>query len=64
MPVYKYEGPVMLFEKPIDQHWVSETTAISPNRARSNLAYRYKKQMGLEANAKITLPGLVTKIIE
>ena len=62
MQRYKYEGPVMLFERIVDEYWQSETYAISSARARSNFAYQYKKLIGLERGAKITLPGKIIKM--
>lgn len=54
---YTYNGPVMAFEKCIEHRWVASTYAISEKKARSNLAYQYKKQRGQTASTKITLPG-------
>lgn len=52
---YIYEGPVMLFGKCIDQFWRGATYAESEKKALSNLTYRYKKETGRTASAKITL---------
>lgn len=60
---YIYEGPVMAFERCIDDHWRAETVAVSEAKARSNLEYRYKKMTGRSKNSKITLPGKIRKII-
>lgn len=57
MNLYQYEGPVMQFENCIKQKWKASTYASSQAKAKSNLAYRYKKENGLVPNAKITLPG-------
>ena len=37
----------------------SKATTVAPTeaKAKSNLAYRYKKENGLMPNTKITLPG-------
>lgn len=59
MTLYSYEGPVMKFDVCIDRNWRGETFAHSEAKARSNLAYRYKKENGLAANARITLPGKI-----
>lgn len=58
---YIYEGPVMEFEKCIDPFWRSETYAESEKKAKSNLAYQYKRKTGRVINARITLPGKLTK---
>lgn len=54
---YIYKGPVMSFGRCVSNCWEGATIAESESRARSNLAYQYKKQHGLCASAKVTLPG-------
>ena len=43
MGKYFYEGPVLLFDKLVAEHWKGETIAPSESKARTNLAYQYKK---------------------
>lgn len=57
MTLYSYEGPVMKFDICVAHNWRGETFAPSEAKARSNLAYRYKKENGLASNTRITLPG-------
>lgn len=57
MKQYSYDGPVMKFDICVASHWKGETTAVSESKARSNLAFRYKKENGLSSKARITLPG-------
>ena len=45
MPKYIYDGPVKEFDKLISEHWKGETIAPSEAKARSNLAYQYKREM-------------------
>lgn len=59
---YIYDGPVLRFDKIATDHWRGETMAPSENKARSNLAYHFKQQYGLESRTKITLPGTLKKI--
>lgn len=54
---YLYEGPVMEFNRCIDNHWVGETYAVTKTKARSNLVYQYKKEYGKVPATKISLPG-------
>lgn len=54
---YIYDGPVMKFNTCIQNHWSAETYASSPAKAKSNLAFRFKKENGFANTAKITLPG-------
>lgn len=57
---YSYDGPVEEFGKCIAHRWSATTYAPTAAKARSNLAYRFKKDHNRIASAKITLPGKVT----
>lgn len=59
MNLYVYEGPVKEFDKYITYNWRASTYAVSEQKARSNMAYQYKKTHNLCASAKIALPGKV-----
>ena len=54
---YMYNGPVMEFGTLLTDHWKGETTAPSESKARSNLAYQFKKNNHRVPSAKISLPG-------
>lgn len=58
---YIYEGPVMEFDMCVTDHWKGETYAVSENKARSNLAYQYKKRTHRTSDAKLTLPGKIER---
>lgn len=60
MQRYDYEGPVMEFDTIITRSWHGTTYAPSEKKARSNLAYQYKKQFGRATMSKISLPGKLT----
>lgn len=62
MERYKYSGPVKAFDRTVNDNWTGETMAVSEEKARSNLAFRYKKETGRAASSKITLPGKLVKI--
>ena len=57
MYLYFYDGPVLEFDRIVANHWTGTTRAKTENKARSNLAYQFKKQYGREARSKITVPG-------
>ena len=57
MPKYIYDGPVKEFDKLIAEHWKGETIAPSEARARSNLAYQFKKEKHRTPNSKIKITG-------
>lgn len=55
---YSYKGPVMVFNTCVANNWSGETMAVSESKARSNLAYQFKKSNNRLANsAKIIFPG-------
>ena len=57
MERYVYNGRVMEFDKCVSEKWSGETMAISPEKAKSNLIYRFQKQTGRSVSSKICLPG-------
>ena len=59
---YFYDGPVKEFDRVIAENWCSTTRAPSEKKARSNLAYQFKKQFNRAPIAKITLPGPIKLI--
>lgn len=62
MQKYIYEGPVMEFDVIAQSHWKGETMANSPGKARSNLAYQWKKTHGRVPTSKVTLPGKIEEV--
>lgn len=56
---YYYDGPVMVFDTCVTDHWKGETMATSEKKAKSNLAYQFKKSTNKMAAAKVTLPGKI-----
>lgn len=63
MAKYVYEGPVMEFDHCVADKWKGETVAPSESKARSNLAYQFKKQNNRIAGTRITLPGKIKMVI-
>lgn len=59
MARFVYEGPVMEFGTLLTDHWKGETIAPTESKARSNLAYQFKKENNRIAGSKITLPGKI-----
>ena len=57
MHKYVYDGPVMIFDTCVADHWKAETMADSEKKARSNLAYQFKKKNNRVTGTKVTLPG-------
>ncbi len=61
MPLYLYEGPVFEFDRIVANRWRGETYAISEAKARTNLAFQFKKETGRAPRSKITVPGKIVK---
>ncbi len=54
---YRYSGPVTEFNRCIALNWKAETVASSEKKARSNLAYRFKKENNRTPSSNIRLTG-------
>ena len=63
MQQYLYRGPVMVFETCVERLWTATTYANSEKKARSNLAYQYKKATNRAPTAKIFLPGDLMMVV-
>lgn len=59
---YCYKGPVMEFEQCVSNNWEGTTYAASEKKARSNLAYQYKRQYNKISATRITLPGKLVEV--
>lgn len=57
MVKYFYDGPVLIFGRCVADHWKGETMAVSESKAKTNLAYQYKKKNNLIPGTKVELPG-------
>ncbi len=62
MNQYSYDGPVMEFETCVADCWKASTYAVSEKKAKSNLAYQYKKKNNKIPSTKITLPGNIVLV--
>lgn len=62
MDQYNYNGPVMEFDRCVSNNWKGTTYAASEKKARSNLAYQFKKQNNRMASTRISLPGELIRV--
>lgn len=62
MNQYIYDGPVMEFNSCIANRWQGITYAVSEKKARSNLAYQFKKKNNRVPGSKISLPGEIVSV--
>ena len=56
---YSYEGPVLMFNRCVQDIWKGETYAESESKAKSNLTYQWKKAHNYDRYVKVSLPGKV-----
>lgn len=61
--LYRYEGQVKSFNNILIDKWIGETMADTPHKAKSNLIYRVKKELGLVSASKVSLPGKIKVIV-
>lgn len=59
MNKYIYDGPVKEFDILVAEHWKASTYAVSEKKAKSNLAFQYKRENGLMPRTMISLPGKI-----
>lgn len=59
MKSYYYKGPVMEFGRCIENNWTGKTVAPTEAKARTNLAFQYKKATGRLPRTSISLPGVL-----
>lgn len=58
MTLYIYNGPVVLLGRVVEDNWRGATQAPNERRARSNLAYQWKRRNGFEpTSASPVFPG-------
>ena len=62
MNQYKYDGPVMEFDRCVSNNWKGTTYAMSEQKARSNLAYQFKRQNNRVTASRISLPGKLKQV--
>lgn len=59
MTLYSYNGPVLEFDRIVANRWRGQTYAMSAAKARSNLAFQFKRETGKLPRSKIILPGKI-----
>lgn len=62
MERYFYDGPVMEFDRVVQERWYGETMAVSASKAKSNLIFQWKKKNNRLANTSIKLTGKVQRM--
>ena len=52
---YSYAGPVRVYDKIVEHNYKGDTMAFTPQKALSNLAWRFKQENGYTDLVKIEL---------
>lgn len=58
--VYRYLGPIRVYDDISTNKWGGATMAVSERQARNNLAHQYRQQRGLLACVPVKLTGELT----
>lgn len=56
--LYQYRGGVLHFDTLVARDWRSQTYAVSEKQAAINLAFQFKKAMGMSVNTVVKLTGI------
>lgn len=59
---YEYDGPVYEFDTCTVGRWQASTIAVSEDKARSNIAFQYKRYFEKPIRTPIKLPGTLKRI--
>ena len=63
MNKYVYDGPVSESNNIITNNWHGETWANSEAKAKTNLAYQFKRASNKPAMAKVVLHGKLKQVV-
>lgn len=54
---YTFKGAVKVYDRVVASFYKASTYAVSAAKARSNMAYQYKRNNGLADHVKVSLEG-------
>ena len=55
--LYQYEGAVLIFDRVVANKFTAQTMAISKQKARSNIAWQFRKAGNVADHIPVTLTG-------
>ena len=55
--LYEYQGAVLIFDRIVDYNYRAQTRARSAAKARSNIAYQYRKDANIADHIPVELSG-------
>ncbi len=58
---FRYDGAVMVFDRMAESRFRAETFAVTPEKARNNIAFQYRMKANIAGHVPVTLPG---KLVE
>lgn len=59
---YTFDGGVKVYDRVATSRFVAATRATSKKKAVSNIAYQFRRNMGLAAHVRVTLLGDVMEM--
>lgn len=62
MKRYLYSGPVLEFDRIVEERWSGETMAATEKKAKSNLTFQWKKRNNRTKNSRVSLPGEIKEV--
>ena len=62
--LYAYEGEVYAFDSLVMTEWKAETWAVSEEKAKANLKFRFRNEYNLSKITPLLLPGRFKVIAE
>jgi hypothetical protein len=60
--LYQYDGAVLIFDRIVANRFTAQTMATSEKKARSNIAWQYRKAGNVADHIPVTLTGLIKEI--
>ena len=55
--LYRYEGAVLIFDRVVAHNYHAQTLASSAAKARSNIAYQYRRKANIADHIPVKLTG-------
>ena len=55
--LYRYEGAVLIFDRVVAHNYHAQTLASSVAKARSNIAYQYRRKANIADHIPVKLTG-------
>jgi len=60
--LYQYEGAVLIFDRVVANNYKAQTRASSAAKARSNIAYQFRREANIADHIPVKLTGTTVAI--